>query len=141
MGLTDSTLSTVRTPIRALSGSHSYCGVWRKTGSMTFVCTECGGESLRWAGQCPHCRAWNTLQEFQVRKAAKDSRSRPLQPARAIPLSEIAPEDSPRTKLAWGELNRVLGGGVVPGSLVLIGGEPGVGKSTLLMHAAAQVST
>src|SRR6266516_1057483 len=108
--------------------------------TITFVCTECGGESLRWAGQCPHCRAWNTLQEFQVRKAAKDSRSRPLQPARAIPLSEIAPEDSPRTKLAWGELNRVLGGGVVPGSLVLIGGEPGVGKSTLLMHAAAQVA-
>src|SRR3989475_4990423 len=108
--------------------------------TITFVCTECGGESLRWAGQCPHCRAWNTLQEYQARRAAKDSRSRPLQPARAIPLSEIAPEDSPRTKLAWGELNRVLGGGVVPGSLVLIGGEPGVGKSTLLMHAAAQVA-
>src|SRR5205809_7748443 len=108
--------------------------------TITFVCTECGGESLRWAGQCPHCGAWNTLQEFQVRKAAKDSRSRPLRPARAMPLSEIAPEDSPRTKLAWGELNRVLGGGVVPGSLVLIGGEPGVGKSTLLMHAAAQVA-
>src|SRR5256885_4032085 len=90
--------------------------------TITFVCTECGGESLRWAGQCPHCRAWNTLQEYHVRKAAKDSRSRPLQPARAMPLSEIAPEGSPRTKLAWGELNRVLGGGVVPGSLVLIGG-------------------
>src|SRR5213076_3082662 len=86
--------------------------------TITFVCTECGGESLRWAGQCPHCRAWNTLQEFQVRKAA---------------------EDAPRTRLAWGELNRVLGGGIVSGSLVLIGGEPGVGKSTLLMHAAAQV--
>src|SRR2546430_2735661 len=108
--------------------------------AITFVCTECGGESLRWAGQCPHCRAWNTLQEYHVRKAAKDSRSRPLQPARAMRLSEIAPEGSPRTKLAWGELNRVLGGGVVPGSLVLIGGEPGVGKSTLLMRAAAEVA-
>ncbi|HEV8596742.1 MAG TPA: DNA repair protein RadA [Candidatus Dormibacteraeota bacterium] len=106
----------------------------------TFVCTECGGESLRWAGQCPHCRAWNTLQEFQVRKATKDSRTRPLQPARALPLNEIAAEDAPRMRLAWGELNRVLGGGIVAGSLVLIGGEPGVGKSTLLMHAAAQVA-
>src|SRR5207302_10062087 len=98
--------------------------------TVTFVCTECGGESLRWAGQCPHCRAWNTLQEFHVRKAARDSRSRPVQQARATPLSDIAADGAPRTKLAWGELNRVLGGGVVPGSLVLIGGEPGVGKST-----------
>jgi DNA repair protein RadA/Sms len=106
----------------------------------TFVCTECGGESLRWAGQCPHCRAWNTLQEFQVRKATRDSRPRALEPAKAVPLQDIASEDAPRTRLAWGELNRVLGGGVVPGSLVLIGGEPGVGKSTLLMHAAAQVA-
>ena len=106
----------------------------------TFVCTECGGESLRWAGQCPHCHAWNTLQEFQVRKATRDSRPRPLQASVATPLSEISAEDAPRTKLAWGELNRVLGGGIVAGSLVLIGGEPGVGKSTLLMHAAAQVA-
>jgi DNA repair protein RadA/Sms len=107
--------------------------------TITFVCTDCGGESLRWAGQCPHCHAWNTLQEFHVKKA-KDLRPRPLQPAQARPLTEIASEDAPRTRLKWGELNRVLGGGVVPGSLVLIGGEPGVGKSTLLMHAAAQVA-
>ena len=107
--------------------------------TITFVCTECGGESLRWAGQCPHCRAWNTLQEFQVKKA-KDSKPRPLQPSRPQPLTEVAAEDAPRTRLNWGELNRVLGGGIVPGSLVLIGGEPGVGKSTLLMHAAAQVA-
>src|SRR2546425_11915884 len=101
--------------------------------TITFVCTECGGESLRWAGQCPHCRAWNTLQEFQVRKATKESKSKPFEPARAVSLSEIASEDAPRTPLGWAELNRVLGGGIVPGSLVLIGGEPGVGKSTLLM--------
>jgi len=108
--------------------------------TITFVCTECGGESIRWAGQCPHCRAWNTLQEFQVRQAARDSRSRPHEAARPLPLSEIGSEDAPRMPLGWGELNRVLGGGVVPGSIVLIGGEPGVGKSTLLMHAAAQVA-
>jgi DNA repair protein RadA/Sms len=106
----------------------------------TFVCTDCGGESLRWAGQCPHCRAWNTLQEFQVRRAAKDTRPSSFEPARAVALIELAAEDAPRARLAWGELNRVLGGGIVAGSLVLIGGEPGVGKSTLLMHAAAQVA-
>ena len=108
--------------------------------TITFVCTECGGESLRWAGQCPHCRAWNTLQEFQVRKATKESKSRPLEAARVVRLSEIPTEDAARTRLAWAELNRVLGGGIVPGSLVLVGGEPGVGKSTMLMHAAAQIA-
>src|SRR5256885_10025544 len=108
--------------------------------TITFVCTECGGESLRWAGQCPHCRAWNTLQEFQVKKAARESRTRPLEPVRAQPLDSISVDDAPRRRLAWGELNRVLGGGIVAGSLVLIGGEPGVGKSTLLMHAAAQIA-
>ncbi|MEO8744315.1 MAG: DNA repair protein RadA [Candidatus Dormiibacterota bacterium] len=110
--------------------------------SITFVCTECGGESLRWAGQCPHCHAWNTLQEFQVRKAAagRGPVVRTTTAARPVPLSEIDSEAAPRRPLAWDELNRVLGGGVVPGSLVLVGGEPGVGKSTLLMHAAAQVA-
>src|SRR5450759_4911201 len=111
--------------------------------TITFVCTECGGESLRWAGQCPHCRAWNTLQEFQIRKpAAGKVGSQVKRPGGAQPVAliEISSEAAPRRPLAWGELNRVLGGGIVPGSLVLVGGEPGVGKSTLLMHAAAQVA-
>ncbi|HEV2030278.1 MAG TPA: DNA repair protein RadA [Candidatus Dormibacteraeota bacterium] len=117
--------------------------------TITFVCTECGGESLRWAGQCPHCHAWNTLQEFQVRKAAPGragSRAPGAFQGKAagastpIALSEISSEAAPRRRLGWEELNRVLGGGIVPGSLVLVGGEPGVGKSTLLMHAAAQVA-
>src|SRR5207248_3286836 len=88
--------------------------------TITFVCTECGGESIRWAGQCPHCRAWNTLQEFQVREAARDSRSRPHEAARPLPLSEIGSEDAPRMPLGWGELNRVLGGGVVAGSVTQV---------------------
>jgi DNA repair protein RadA/Sms len=108
--------------------------------TITFVCTECGGESLRWAGQCPHCRAWNTLQEFQVRQAAPGKKARAHEAARAIPLSEVVSDAAPRRALDWGEFNRVLGGGIVAGSLVLIGGEPGVGKSTLLMHAAAQIA-
>jgi DNA repair protein RadA/Sms len=112
--------------------------------TITFVCTECGGESLRWAGQCPHCRAWNTLQEFQIRKPAAGkvgSQAKRLGGAQPVALIEISSEAAPRRPLAWGELNRVLGGGIVPGSLVLVGGEPGVGKSTLLMHAAAQVAS
>src|ERR1700738_2687971 len=110
--------------------------------TVTFMCSECGGESLRWAGQCPHCQAWNTLQEFQVRKAAAGRTGTKARGAnsKAIALSEVASDAAPRRALAWGELNRVLGGGIVPGSLVLVGGEPGVGKSTLLMHAAAQVA-
>src|ERR1700682_4724761 len=111
--------------------------------TITFVCTDCGGESLRWAGQCPHCQAWNTLQEFSVRKAAT-GKARPQERSHAtskpVALSEVASELAPRRALAWDELNRVLGGGIVPGSLVLVGGEPGVGKSTLLMHAAAQIA-
>jgi DNA repair protein RadA/Sms len=110
--------------------------------TITFVCTDCGGETPRWAGQCPHCQAWNTLQEFQVRKApgGRSKTASHSTGARPVPLTELATEAAPRLTLAWGELNRVLGGGVVPGSLVLVGGEPGVGKSTLLMHAAQQVA-
>ncbi len=112
--------------------------------TVTFMCSECGGESLRWAGQCPHCQAWNTLQEFQVRKSGPGRKQAAAAQAptrsRPVPLSQIESEAAPRRSLAWGELNRVLGGGVVPGSVVLVGGEPGVGKSTLLMHAAQQVA-
>ena len=115
--------------------------------TVTFVCAQCGGETLRWAGQCPYCQAWNTLQEVQARKPEPGRRSKSLggnvastpSPARATPVTQISSEAAPRLRLAWDELNRVLGGGIVPGSLVLVGGEPGVGKSTLLMHAAHQV--
>jgi len=111
----------------------------------TFVCSECGGESLRWAGQCPHCRAWNTLQEFSVRA---EKRSRGLAatatshaaPPVPVPLPEVDTGEWRRLPLQWDELNRVLGGGVVPGSLVLVGGEPGVGKSTLLVQVAGQAA-
>jgi DNA repair protein RadA/Sms len=109
----------------------------------TFVCSACGGESIRWAGQCPHCRAWNTLQEFTIKaqsRAERTAAARPLEPSRPLPISEVPADSAPRIPLAWNELNRVLGGGVVPGSLVLVGGEPGVGKSTLLMHVAQQVA-
>src|ERR671930_1744998 len=110
-----------------------------------FVCRECGRESLRWAGQCPHCRAWNTLEEFVTSPGrARADHTAAAGPraaqARPVPLPEVDLEAAPRLRLRWDELNRVLGGGVVPGSLVLLGGEPGVGKSTLLLHLAAQAA-
>ncbi len=105
-----------------------------KKRTVAFVCRECGGESIRWSGQCPHCRAWNTLEELQV----SPSQRSPAPAPRVVPITEVELEAEPRLVLAWDELNRVLGGGVVRGSLVLLGGEPGVGKSTLLMHLAAQ---
>ena len=115
--------------------------------TLTFVCTSCGGETPRWAGQCPHCQAWNTLQEYEAKRPeskrgtkAAAAASRTPAPSRAIPLSQVSAEAEPRLALEWDEFNRVLGGGIVPGSLVLVGGEPGVGKSTLLMHAAHQVA-
>jgi DNA repair protein RadA/Sms len=109
--------------------------------SVAFVCRECGGESIRWAGQCPHCRAWNTMEEFRApRGAARDARSPAAVPSRPVPINEVDMDAAPRLALAWEELNRTLGGGVVPGSLVLLGGEPGVGKSTLVMHLAAQAA-
>src|SRR5262249_29596902 len=107
--------------------------------SVAFVCRECGGESIRWAGQCPHCRAWNTLEEFRpARTGARQTSAG--RPARPVPITEVDVDAAPRLRLAWDELNRALGGGVVAGSLVLLGGEPGVGKSTLLMHLAAQAA-
>jgi DNA repair protein RadA/Sms len=109
--------------------------------STVFVCADCGGESLRWAGQCPHCQAWNTLSEFKVVEPKRGREAeRRAGPSRAVALTEIRSDEAPRRVLGWGELNRVLGGGIVPGSLVLIGGEPGVGKSTLVMHLARQVA-
>lgn len=108
--------------------------------SVAFVCRECGGDSIRWSGQCPHCHAWNTLEEFRAPRGGREPRRQAggAAPARPVPITEVDVAATPRLTLAWGELNRALGGGVVPGSMVLLGGEPGVGKSTLLMHLAAQ---
>ncbi|MGH7867455.1 MAG: AAA family ATPase, partial [Candidatus Dormibacteraceae bacterium] len=110
--------------------------------STIFLCRECGGESIRWLGQCPHCQQWNTLEEFNRPARAKARETQSLTPpSPLLPISEVEVESAPRTRLAWEELNRVLGGGLVPGSLILLGGEPGVGKSTLLLHLALQAAS
>ncbi len=108
----------------------------------TFFCTECGNETPRWQGQCPACHAWNTLVEEPVRRTRRAAARRPepsrgAAPASPIRLGDVAGADIARWRSGIDELDFVLGGGVVPGSLVLIGGEPGIGKSTLLLQVAA----
>nr|MDD6336390.1 DNA repair protein RadA [bacterium] len=107
-----------------------------------FVCNACGYETGRWLGQCPGCHAWNTLEEVPVALAQALSRAEalPAAGAQAIRLSEVDLTELPRFSAGFSELDRVLGGGVVPGSLVLLGGDPGIGKSTLLLQSAATLA-
>ncbi|MDE2048957.1 MAG: DNA repair protein RadA, partial [Betaproteobacteria bacterium] len=106
-----------------------------------YACTECGGTSPKWLGKCPSCGAWNTLVESVDDSGAAKSRFKPLaQAAPAVALSQIDAVDVPRTPTGLDELDRVLGGGLVEGGVVLIGGDPGIGKSTLLLQALAQLS-
>ena len=103
-----------------------------------YFCSQCGYESPKWMGKCPSCGEWSTFVEELVRKdaAAKQEDTRSFQSVRSEPqlLREIRADEEPRIDLHDGELNRVLGGGVVPASVVLLGGEPGIGKSTLVLH-------
>ncbi len=103
-----------------------------------YVCSECGAGNPKWAGQCPSCNAWNSLQESVV---AAPSRTGRIKAGAAVPqsLEEVSPNVLARLPAALAELDRVLGGGLVPGSVVLIGGDPGIGKSTLLIQALAEV--
>ncbi len=104
-----------------------------------YVCQSCGEAFLRWEGQCRACGAWNALVETVIRDAPAGARTRVGvgDAPEPVPLSALADEDLPRLPVGLEELDRVLGGGLVPGSLVLVGGEPGIGKSTLLLQAAA----
>ena len=107
-----------------------------------FVCSACGAVQLRWSGKCPECGEWNTLEEVVVRAPEKGRAlvTLPTSGGKPVTLSELARDDMPRLPLAIGELSRVLGGGIVPGSCVLVGGDPGIGKSTLLLQMAADVA-
>ena len=102
-----------------------------------YVCTECGHDAAKWSGQCPSCGAWNTMVEERVpalSRSGKAARGVGNNDSRPVPLSHIEPLEEPRLVLPSAEFNRVLGGGLVAGSLTLIGGEPGIGKSTLLLQ-------
>ncbi len=109
-----------------------------------YNCTECGGQSLKWQGQCPHCNAWNSMVEGVAEPAAgKGGVHRFASLAGASPvveLGEVEARDFPRLPTLIAEFDRVLGGGLVEGGVVLIGGDPGIGKSTLLLQAAARLS-
>jgi DNA repair protein RadA/Sms len=106
-----------------------------------YVCESCGATTLRWAGQCRACGEWNTLVETLIQPRTEQPLSRSLTPlSQPQPLPDIQADQFQRLPVASGELARVLGGGIVPGSVVLIGGDPGIGKSTLLLQASAQLA-
>jgi DNA repair protein RadA/Sms len=108
-----------------------------------FICSSCGDETPRWQGQCPACGEWNTLSAYHPPAGAR-GRSRASSGSQAVAtstdLARIAAEETPRLSTGLAEFDRVLGGGLVPGSVTLIGGEPGIGKSTLLLQSGAALS-
>ena len=110
---------------------------------MRYVCSDCGSVQMKWMGKCPDCGEWNTLEEQVVRPAPKSRSAMPVGVATAaapVALSSIDSDGAPRLPLRMMELNRVLGGGIVPGAGVLVGGDPGIGKSTLLLQMAAEIA-
>ena len=110
-----------------------------------FLCTNCGNETAKWAGRCPSCGQWNTLEEYTPPAASTGRKAAaPAAHATAVSrpkrLSEIQPEEASRFSTGMGELDRVLGGGAVRGSLVLVSGAPGIGKSTLLLQICQKIT-
>ena len=113
-----------------------------------YVCENCGQESAKWIGKCPACGQWNTYKEIKVTDTKKQavvtsaaaSAGRQLRENKVLRLRDISAHDDPRINMHDGELNRVLGGGLVPGSIVLLGGEPGIGKSTLSLQTMLKVA-
>ena len=105
-----------------------------------YICQNCGGASPRWMGRCPSCGEWNTLVETRVEPSSIELGTSALFSSAPQSLARVKENTFTRLTLPLPELNRVLGGGIVPGSLVLVGGEPGIGKSTLLLQVASFVS-
>lgn len=107
----------------------------------TFICQSCGYQSPKYLGRCPNCGAWSAFVEEVETKAVKNARvTLTGEKTRPVKLGEVESLDTPRVLTDMGEFNRVLGGGVVPGSLILIGGDPGIGKSTILLQVSVQLA-
>ncbi len=107
-----------------------------------YVCSDCGSESAKWQGQCGDCKAWNTMTRLSIEDTARSARKQGFagQLAAASILGEVSAQDVPRLATGSGEFDRVLGGGLVPGSAVLISGSPGAGKSTLLIQTLCKLA-
>lgn len=116
-----------------------------KKAKTAYVCNECGAESLRWEGKCPQCQQWNTMQEIVIEPATTTgitNRYESLGGVTAVQnLSDIQAREVPRQPTGLSELDRALGGGLVDGGVILIGGDPGVGKSTLLLQAMSALAS
>jgi DNA repair protein RadA/Sms len=113
-----------------------------KKSNTTFICQSCSYQSRKWLGKCPECGEWNSLVEervVSVKKGAGRNNFR-MREAQAVPYTEIESQDDVRISSGVTEFDRVLGGGIVPGTLVLLGGDPGIGKSTLLLQVADKLS-
>ncbi len=105
-----------------------------------FVCTECGWTTLKWAGRCGECQQWGTVIEKDAPAQPRTAASRPAAGRAARPITSIEPRETSHTPTGIAEFDRVLGGGIVPGAAILLSGEPGVGKSTLLLEVAARAA-
>jgi DNA repair protein RadA/Sms len=110
-----------------------------KKSETIFVCQNCNSQSAKWLGKCPECGEWNSLVEERARKPSRSGFA--LREVHALAFSDIEPQDDLRVSSGVTEFDRVLGGGIVPGTLVLIGGDPGIGKSTLLLQVADRLSS
>lgn len=110
--------------------------------NVVFVCETCGHQTPKWQGQCPGCEEWNTLQQRTIARPASGRASAPVRTAtpESQRLQSVSLDDTKRLRSDQEELDRVLGGGIVPGSVILLGGDPGIGKSTLLLQVAAHVA-
>ena len=127
---------SLQTP-RRRNGAGGYSQPAMAKEKTSYTCTECGGSSPRWLGKCPHCEAWNTLIETAAESASitRHRFASLVKSAEVMALADIEASEIDRTPTGIGELDRVLGGGIVEGGVVLIGGDPGIGKSTLLLQA------
>lgn len=104
-----------------------------------FVCSECGNESPKWLGKCPACNSWNTFYEQKIEKYTETNKIEKKINNTPKPLNSYVGEEAQRTSTGYSELDRVLGGGLVKGSLILLGGEPGIGKSTLILQLCEKI--
>ncbi|GAB4444442.1 MAG: hypothetical protein OHK0026_11260 [Rhodocyclaceae bacterium] len=110
-------------------------------GKSAYACSECGGQSPKWQGRCPHCGAWNTLVETVAETVPAGRYASIGGESRLQALAEIPPGEDVRYATGMREFDRVLGGGLTSGGVVLIGGDPGIGKSTLLLQALSALSS